>query len=320
MAKFSQITYCIAVLWMNGSTIAEIHARFGARAGKTPAAIRGLVDRLFTPRRAEMTEKQRAEKLRELRMDRRDAGMLSNTDFILKKAATAPAIERRTVAAEPVKPISRRKQKAEEQRLKQKEAVERARREEGFAPRGIMAAPLEFLYERGMLADPAEKKVGKADLVTAGNSLRRYKTGERLRSTLVSAYSSGLKTQNYESIGGSGGGAGVVIHAAVAEALSNIERLQRMMAREEFDMLDRMLRMDVFVWQIPSKVGEAILLEDIRRCIDQASVFWEMMAPEDFLRRWDCLPGAESPVDGRRLRRRAREAGDAIRSAQRKVG
>lgn len=319
MTKFSQITYCIAVLWMNGSTIAEIHARFGARAGKTQAAIRGLVDRLFTPRRAEMSERQRAEKLRELRMDRRDDGLLSNTDFILKKAATAPSIEKRA-PSEPAKPLSRRKQKAEDERLRQKEAAERARREEGFAPRGIMASPLEFLFERGMLADPEEKKVGKADMITAGNSLRRYKTAERLRTILVSAYSSGMKTQNYDSIGGGGGGAGVVIHAVVVEALANIERLQKMLKREEYDLLDRMLRMDVFVWQIPSKVAVSIVHEDIRCAIDRVSVFFDMMSADDFQKRWDYAPGGESPIDSRGVRQRNRKAKEAILGAQRKVG
>jgi hypothetical protein len=316
--KFSQVTYCIAVMWIKGATISEIHKRFGAKAGKTPAAIRGLVDRLFDKRRADMTEKERADILRELRQNRQDEGLLRIEDFMMGRVANAPKVERK--AAEPVKKVSKRRQKAEETKRRQQEAAEKARREEGFAPRGVMAAPLEFLYERGLLADPEEKKVGKADLITAGNSLRRYKTAERLRSTLVSAYSSGLKTQNYESPGGGGGGAGVVIHAAVVEALSNIERLQKMMAREEFDLLDRLLRMDVFVWQIPSQIGEAMVLEDLRRSIDLASVFWDMMTPDDFRKRWDRDPAGETPVDGRKLRRRSRDATEAIQKAQRKVG
>lgn len=322
MRKFSQITYCIAVLWMNGSTIAQIHERFGSRAGKTPAAIRGLVDRLFNKRRAEMTEMERAENLRELRMNRQDDGLLVNTDFIVKKVAPAPVIKRKVEpqAVAPVKKLSRRRQKAEDDRRKQAEADERARREEGFAPRSLMVAPLRYLFERGLLADPEEKKAGKADLNTSGNSLRRFTTGERLHTTLISAYSSGLKTQNYESIGGGGGGAGVVIHAAVAEALSNIERIQRMMTREEFDMLDRMLRMDIFIWQIPSKVGEAMILEDVRRCIDVVSVFWEMMDADGFKKRWGGDPGAPAPVDRRKARKRARDATEAIQAAQRKVG
>ncbi len=44
-----------------------------------------------------------------------------------------------------------------------------------------MTAPLEYLKKRGKLADPDEEKIGKADLVTAGNSLRRYQTGGRLK-------------------------------------------------------------------------------------------------------------------------------------------
>lgn len=319
MKKLSQITYCIAVLWVGGSTISEIHARFGARAGKTPAAIRGLVDRLFDKRRADMTEKERADILRGLRQNRQDEGLLRIEDFMMGRVANAPKVERKAI--EPVKKISKRRQKVEEKKRRQQEAAEKARREEGFAPRGIMTAPLEFLYERGLLADPDEKKSGKAELITAGNSLRRYKTGEMLRSMLVSAYSSGLKTQNYEAVGGSGGGgAGVVIHAAVVEALSNIERLQKMILREEFDMLDRMLRMDVFVWQIPSKIGEAMILEDMRRYIDIASVFWDMMDADGFKKRWGCDPGGEVPIDTRKARKRARDATSVIQAAQRKMG
>lgn len=321
MKKFSQITYCIAVLWMNGSTIAEIHARFGVRGGKTQAAIRGLVDRLFNKRRAEMTERERAENLRELRMNRQDLGLLVDSDFIVKKTSSGPAFRMKVGPPPPPgKKLSKRRQKAENERRKQIEAEERARREEGFAPRSIMVAPLRYLFERGLLADPEEKKAGKADLNTSGSSLRRFTTGERLHTTLISAYSSGLKTQNYDSIGGGGGGAGVVIHAAVAESLSNIDRIRRMMTREEFDMLDRMLRMDIFVWQIPSKVGEAMVLEDVRRCIDVVSVFWEMMDADGFRKRWDSDPGAQAPVDRRKARKRARDATEAIQAAQRKVG
>lgn len=315
-----QINYCINVLWIHGASIGDIWNAVGAKSGKTKAAIRGIVDRAFDTPRADMSRGDRQAILNGFRAQRLDDGILDVSHFIARPLAAkakpkvmAP-LERKPLAKK--KPLSRREQrKAQIGERRAKEI-----RELGLAPRGTSASPLEFLYERGLLAEPDEKKSGKVGAATVGNSLRRYQAGERLRSILVSAYSSGLKTQNYESVGGGGGGAGVVIHAAVVEALDNANRIRGMVFDEEFRMIDQMLREDRFVFDVPAAKAKDLVLEDVRRVLDVVSVFFEMMSPDDFEKRWNFKPSLSKPADRQSARRRGRKARDAILAAQRKVG
>lgn len=316
----NQVDYCIRVLWIHGATIGEIHQAVGAKSGKTKAAIRGIVDRAFEKPRAEMTKDERQSYLNSMRIERLDEGILDISHFIAK-AIREPARRKSAVAKPEAVAVVKKKMSRKEQRKHELSEQRRKQlREPGFAPRGSRASPLENLFETGLLAEPEEKKSGKVGAATVGNATRRYHSGERLRSILVSAYSSGLKTQNYEAVGGGGGGAGVVIHAAVVEALENVRRLREMIFDEEFRMIDEMLRTDMFVWEVPAPKARDIVLEDIRRVLDTVSVLFEMMAPDDFLKRWGFKPYLSTLADGKAIRRSGRKARDAIAAAQRKVG
>ncbi len=317
----NQVEYCIRVLWMRGASIGEIHKLVGAKSGKTQGAIRGLVDRAFEKRRDAMDKAERQEILNEMRSNRLDEEILDISDFIArpvkavvrKKAVSAPAEK---------KPVTKKKMTVRERR--KHEAGERKRREKrepGHAPRGTVTSPLELLFERGLLADQEEAKAGKVGAVTVGNALRRFEAGVRMRGYLVSAYSSGLKTQNFDSTGGgSGAGAGVVIHAVVAEALDNVRRFKGMIFPEEFRMIEEMLRADRFVWEVPASHARTIILDDVRRTLDAASVFFDMMTADDFRARWSMQIAEARPADSKSSRRRSRKARDAIAAAQRKAG
>ncbi len=83
-------------------------------------------------------------------------------------------------------------------------------------------------------------------------------------------------------------------------------------------VVDKLLRMDSFVcW--PGRSGQKRkILEEIRCSLDRASVFWEMMTPDDFLKRWGNAAGDQVPLDTRKARKSAREARAAIQAAQKK--
>ncbi len=199
--------------------------------------------------------------------------------------------------------IKRLKEEAEH---KEKEAqAARERREARFAPRGVEASPLEYLYNQKHLANVDVE--GEDEQSRANNAMRRYEAGVSMRSMLESIYGSGIKSQDFESAGGGGGGAGVVIHAVVAE---NINSIKSMMRTESFFMLEQMLLQGLFVWQIPSDKGKEILIEEVRDALDRVSVFLGMMPGTD-----------DDDIPKRGNRRRVRErnlfARDALAKAQR---
>jgi hypothetical protein len=172
--------------------------------------------------------------------------------------------------------IKRRREEAD--RKKREAEEELARREAGYAPRGVESAPLEFLYNEKLLSNPKEEN-GEVKERT-NNAMRRYEAGVRLRSMMESIYGSGIKSPDYESAGG-GGGAGVVIHAVVAENIKNVDSIRSLMVRESCYMLEQMLLHGTFVWQIPSKKGAEVVLSEIREALDKVSLFLGTMPTED---------------------------------------
>ncbi|WPE19896.1 hypothetical protein [Shinella zoogloeoides] len=326
LEKITPLEFCILVMWMHGWTISKIHLSIAKRHGKTANGVRGIINKL-EKRRQELTREERQAVLDGWRAARIDDGMLPEAYF--KATSLASDQKGKKVVAETTKiakavesppdPKTRagraelKRRKKEEKRRQALAEEEAKRRSEGLAPRGMMAEPLAFLAGSGALDEPGEKKGG----IRALSRDRRREAGERLRAMLVSAYGSGLKTANYEAVGG-GGGTGVAIHAAVAENLANIAQIKAMLSPEEFERLDKMLRLDLFVWQMQGELSEEPLIDEIRRLLDVLSVHFDFISLRYFRERWGAT--IEMPNVGRSNSRQAnRAARDMLEKAQRQV-
>ena len=322
-SKMTPLEFCILVMWIHGWTISKIHLSIAKRHGKTEHAIRGIINRL-PKRRQAMTRAERQAALDELKANRIDDGMLPADYFIAdplasdQKSKAVVAEERKAKPASPIPEpdpktragraeLKRRRQLAEKK--KQRAEDERARREQGFAPRGVNATPLEFLYGEKMLSAKDEEEGKGQD--RSNNAMRRYEAGVRLRSMMESIYGSGVKSQDFESAGG-GGGAGVVIHAVVAENMQNVESIRSLMPPEWFEMLENILLYGVFVWQIPNERGEDGILSDIRSALDKVSLFLGTMPTDEELD----LP---KRADRNAVRESVYFAREEIRKAQRQA-
>lgn len=327
ISKLTPLEFCIITTWIHGWTIKKIHLSLAKRHGKTEHAVRGIINKI-PKRRQAMNKGERQAFLAELKANRIDDGMLPADYFIATSLASdqiAKAVvpEERKAKAKPEelpepdpktragrREIKRRRQ--EEERKKRLAEEETARREDGFAPRGVEASPLEYLYNEKMLSNAKEKAEERENKEKANNAMRRYEAGVRLRSMLESIYGSGVKSQDFESAGG-GGGAGVVIHAVVAENIKNVNSIRSLMPNEWFNMLESMLLKGLFVWQIPSAKGAEIVLDEIRGALDKVSLFLGTM-PAD---------GEEVDVPKRADRNAVRQstfyARDELRKAQRQA-
>ncbi|NEI71024.1 hypothetical protein GR212_15705 [Rhizobium lusitanum] len=324
--KLTPLEFCIIVTWMHGWTIRKIHLSLAKRHGKTEHAVRGIINKL-PQRRQSVTRVERQTLLDGLKAARIDDGMLPADYFIAKPLASdqqkkavipterkakaqpieAPAPDPKTRAGR--REIKRRREEAERKERDAQE--ERARREAGHAPRGVDLAPLEYLYNEKMLSDPKERKEGEV-AVRTNNAMRRYESGVRLRSMMESIYGSGVKSPDYESAGG-GGGAGVVIHAVVAENIKNVAAIRSMVAAKLFVQLEQMLMYGMFVWQIPGADDPTAVMADIRCALDKVSQFLGMMPAE---RQAHDIP---KRAEAKAVRASALSAREAIATAQREV-
>ncbi|TCU34083.1 hypothetical protein [Rhizobium azibense] len=324
MTKLTPLEFCIIVTWIHGWTIKKIHLSLAKRHGKTEHAVRGIINKIPNRRQA-MNKADRQTFLDGLKASRIDDGMLPADYFVAKslnsdqkkkaivtvekkakvKPETLPEPDPKTRAGR--REIKRRREEVE--RKKREAETQQARREAGHAPRGVESTPLEYLYNEKMLSNPKGQGEEKEK---ANNAMRRYEAGVRLRSMMESIYGSGIKSPDYESAGG-GGGAGVVIHAVVAENIKNVESIKSMLQMEWYHMLEHLLLRGLFVWQIPSKKGADLVLSEIRESLDKVSLFLGTM-PGD--------KDAEIPkrADRKAVRESIYAARDAIAKAQRQAG
>lgn len=319
-SKLTPLEFCIIVTWLRGWTISKIHLSLAKRHGKTAHGVRGVINKI-PKRRQDMTKDERQAMLDGLKANRIDDGMLPADYFVATPLASDQKFRKkfeevaREPKPEPVKPNPKtRAGRAEIRRRKTEERIELERRKDGFAPRGIELAPLVYLDSRKLL--DANGGIPRKGQPAAG--MTRRQAGEALQTMLISAYGSGLKAADYESAGG-GGGKGVVIHAVVAENLANIASIKEMMRKEEFDLIDRMLRMDLYVWQMAGKEAEPRLLDDVRRILDTVSVFLDYLNVDGFMERWGTVPVVKDRVDKRDVREANFAARDMIAQAQREV-
>lgn len=288
----SPLEFCILVMWVHGWKISSIHLSLAKRHGKSEHSVRGVINKLPV-RRQEMSQPDRQTFLDDMKKARIDDGMLRDTCFVAQKLksdqkskATVPderKAKAKTMSQPEPNPNTRagrlelRKRRQDEEVRREKAAAAQALREAGFAPRGVESSPLEYLYNEKRLSN-IEGEAGSAD--KTNNGMRRYEAGVRLRSMMESIYGSGIKSPDYESAGG-GGGAGVVIHAVVAENINNIDSIKGLMPTESYFMLEQMLLHGLFVWQIPSSKGADIVLSEIRAALDKVSLFLGTMPAED---------------------------------------
>ena len=323
--NLSPLEFCIIVCWIRGWTISKIHLSLARRHGKTENAIRGIINKL-PKRRQDMTQIERQAFLDEMKANRIDDGMLPADYFVAKMLASDQKMKAKAKAAETVEEVKAepepepdpntragrkelKRRRDEARRKKQKEEEARARREFGEAPRGIDCSPLEYLHGNGGLSDP---KVEDAKEGRANNAMRRYDAGVTLRSMMESIYGSGVKSPDYEAVGG-GGGAGVVIHAVVAENIKNLDIIKGTMPSEWFQFLEQMLLHGRFVWRIPSKKGSDMVLAEVRQALDKVSVFLGTMPPEA------SDDDAPRRADRNEVRQKNRLARDLIAQAQRQA-
>jgi hypothetical protein len=330
--KMKPIDFCIIVYWMHGMTIGQIYKSFGHRVGKSEAAIRGITNRL-PRRRSEMTKQDRQKFLDHMKAGRLDDRMLPDTFYIAaptttdKKMKVDPRPKKQKEVQEDIdsdldlstkegkKELKRRRMERAKKAAKEA-ADEQERLRNGGAKRGQESAAFEILCSRDMLADPGEKK---GNLRHKGSpSLMRQSAGHRLRPMLESVYGSGLKTQSFDSSFG-GSGAGVVIHARVAENIAEINNIKAMLGTDNFRQLDAVLREDRFIWDVPSKEAKNLVLDDIRRSLDLIDVYYGNIKAESFYERWGYMPVAPSRPRRSDIRRATLDAQDAILKAQRQA-
>lgn len=302
--QMTPIDFCIVVYWIHGMTIGQIYARWGKRVGKTKAAIRGVTGKLQCVR-SDMSMADRQKMLDHLLMGRLDDGLLPAEFFTAipvktdkptglirehKKPKPEPEDLAKGLDLESKAGKIEYRRRRTEYRLNEKKKEDRQAEimRNGGAERGKLTHPFEYLSIKGLLADPANFIRGgvKEDKVRAA----RETAGRELMVWLESQYGSGMKTQSFEGGSGGGSGAGVIIHASQVERTSTINALRSMMGSDVFRLMERLFVTGEFVWRVPSKKAQEIILQDIRKGLDCVVVINARLSVQDFATRWGYIP------------------------------
>lgn len=329
-------SFTIAVLWLHGSSVGSI----AVISGRTTGSIRGIVNRTFETPRDQMTIEDRQAILDKMRGDRKDEGKLSERFFHAlplketQKPAKAKLPERdgplifykpKEPKPEPLpepdprtrqgrKEIQRRKQ--EQQRKDAAEARGRAEREQGGNPRrGPQGSALEYLYGAGTLADPQQRSVDSPRQGLSSRD-RRKEAGLILRGLMDLCRVGGLNTVDLERVGR--GGFGIAIPARRLEAIHALGAIKKMMEDRDFELIERVVDRDEFVWEgIPSSKAKSLVYDAIRRSLDIVAVAEELMAREAFETRWGYALPVVKPIDWDDAVAMSRKARELLREGQR---
>lgn len=336
LQKLTPFDFCVLVLWFHGMSIGQIAKTIGRKHGRTPASIRGIVAKKITTPRAEMSREDRQLYLDFLKMNRKDGGSLVDSVFAAGtvKESKRPVSHVKNLSAYKKDPpveevidtskmtksqlkIHKRGEAKKKVIAARDEILAAEKRKEGHAEaRSIFDAPLEFLSSKDMLAEKDEKLRGDIEKTPA--EMRRLGAGIYLRNILEKRNIGGLKSQNFESVGGSGG-VGVGISAQIVEAVSISRSIESMMQPGDFPLLVRLLYGGEFVWKVPSKIAQEKILEDIKRGLDCVAVQMGYMSAAGFDARWGFFPDPARATTRKEARAVVEIAREMILDAQRTV-
>lgn len=152
---------------------------------------------------------------------------------------------------------------------------------ENVIPVILNAAPLEFLYSKGML---------HGDLDAHGAAYRRFSAGQRLRGIFEGAEISGLKAANLE--GASGGGMPGRLPGEYKmdciRCLAELRGPDRAHAIRPglFKLLEAVVYEDRWIWEKVRPDRQAQIILKLHKALDLLSVRLNMMAARDFNARW----------------------------------
>ena len=213
------------------------------------------------------------------------------------------------------KEIFRRKKEAH--RLQKIEAAKREERERGGAPnRGLGGAALEYLYEAGSLADPADRGVDTPRLVGISSKERRKEAGRILRGYIEGCRIGGLTAIDLERVG-TGSNSRLAISAYRLQAIHALGAIKGMMPDRDYELMESVVDRDEFVWEnVPSSQAKAFIYEAIRRALDVVAVSEEMMGRQAFKLRWGFEPKIVAVMERDEARRMSNRAEEVLRQAR----
>lgn len=148
-------------------------------------------------------------------------------------------------------------------------------------PVDMNAAPLEFLYGKGLLQTPRD---------VHGTAYRRLSAGLRFRSLIEGAEICGLRTASFD---GAGGGSPTGLQPGEYK-MECIRFLSVMRGPEDaggmpadlLSLLEGVVYFDRWTWEGRKGKQRAMMLDEIRKALDRVSVPLRLMTTSGFDQRW----------------------------------
>lgn len=305
--KLEMDEFVVAALWMEG---AMTTTQIAKHVAWTPGKVRGFLYRSFNPVRHVMTRADRQMVLDtmlpfrnsylELMIQAYDHIFTAKEiapDQIVTNASTEPEFDLATKAG-------RRQAKEWRDQKARFEAGERrtkAEREQGFAERPEHADVLEWLrvsrklsVRDDRLTDDEDRARQNQDSAiawrhAAGLDYRKYFTGSQLTN---------LGAMDYEaaSMGSGASGPAMTLPEFKLFCIRWMDGLRRLLAKEEQDVLDKAILMDVMFWDregIDSQ-SRRHLYDSVLHALDVVAFYQGAIAREFIERRW---PEYVMPMD-----------------------
>lgn len=277
ISRLDPVSYCIAVLWLNGAFSTSLIADV---LNVTDGRVRGVcrvtsAGGRMPDVRDNLSKEQRQKLLTELKKTRLDEDRLEPWCFAAVELHAAAKTRR-----------SQKEIQRAQMKLKREASIRREERSLGGAVRGVDSYPLEWLIREKKLLDADEVK--STELNRGNTQMRRSEAGQKLRSLLTTAQIGGFKEMNMEV---SSGGGGLAIQEGFIAAQSTLRAIQGMMSEADYRQLHDVVFLDEFIWdRVPSEKAKEILFEDIRRGFDLIAVHLKTYSPGAFEKRWGYVP------------------------------
>lgn len=160
-------------------------------------------------------------------------------------------------------------------------------------PVDMNAAPLEFLYGKGLLQTPKD---------VHGTAYRRLSAGLRFRSLIEGAEICGLRTASFD---GAGGVRSIGLQPGEYK-MECIRFLSVMRGPEDaggmpahlLTLLEQLVYRDRWVWENLRGKERTIMFDEIRKALDRASVPLRLMTRSAFDQRWHRQRARSVPSKG----------------------
>jgi len=298
--KLDRESYSILVLWLSGMQTDLIASVAEVTSGKVRGITRSREAGGRMPKpRDEMSKEERQALLDDLKGFRLDGDFLKPFCFTAHDLKPSQSTRQGRKEATSFR-------KACGMLLADLEDRKRRRSEGGAERRGDRAHAMLFLERSKLLDDPVDKQDNSRERTSP--IMRRRLVGEWLRKLLEDAQLSGFKEVNMEV---SSGGLGMPIVERFVAAQAELRGLQAIIPEELYTaVLVPVVFDDAFVWEVPSRESRRIILEDLRRGLDLASLYHGTLSRESYRIRWD----EEAPIiEKRKTRDEARETVRAAR-------